>query len=350
MNRIERLASRLDDPLLVTGLVNVRYLTGLQSSNAASSSSRTGTRPCTPTSATPRLRAEIDGVTFHQTPRASSPALAELLSGRRIAVEASHLSLASAESPARRRRRARARRRGVVEALRAVKEPGELDAMRRAAAISDRGLRGARRASRSSGAPRRSSPGGSSRRGTRRGRRAVVRRRSSPSDENGARPHAQLRDVPIPADTLVVVDAGCSVDGYAPTARGRSSPASRRELREIYDLCLQAQLDALAAVRAGRGGPRRRRGLARRDRGGRAGREVRTRPRPRGRARRARGAEPAPGVGASARGRQRRHGRAGDLPRRGRRRPDRGHGRRHRGRLRAADARSRRSRSVGRLD
>ena len=35
MNRIERLASTLDDPLLVTGLVNVRYLTGLQSSNAA---------------------------------------------------------------------------------------------------------------------------------------------------------------------------------------------------------------------------------------------------------------------------------------------------------------------------
>ena len=35
MNRIERLASRLEEPLLVTGLVNVRYLTGLQSSNAA---------------------------------------------------------------------------------------------------------------------------------------------------------------------------------------------------------------------------------------------------------------------------------------------------------------------------
>ena len=35
MNRIERLAAGLDDPLLVTGLVNVRYLTGLESSNAA---------------------------------------------------------------------------------------------------------------------------------------------------------------------------------------------------------------------------------------------------------------------------------------------------------------------------
>ena len=35
MNRIERLAGRLDEPLLVTNLVNVRYLTGLASSNAA---------------------------------------------------------------------------------------------------------------------------------------------------------------------------------------------------------------------------------------------------------------------------------------------------------------------------
>ena len=35
MNRIERLASSLEEPLLVTGLVNVRYLTRLQSSNAA---------------------------------------------------------------------------------------------------------------------------------------------------------------------------------------------------------------------------------------------------------------------------------------------------------------------------
>ena len=44
--------------------------------------------------------------------------------------------------------------------------------------------------------------------------------------ENGARPHAKLRDVPIPEGTLVVVDAGCSVDGYAPTAPAPSSPAS----------------------------------------------------------------------------------------------------------------------------
>ena len=35
MSRVERLAALLDEPLLVTGGANVRYLTGLSSSNAA---------------------------------------------------------------------------------------------------------------------------------------------------------------------------------------------------------------------------------------------------------------------------------------------------------------------------
>ena len=58
MNRIERLAARLDEPLLVTGLVNVRYLTGLESSNAARPRRpRRATRRSTRTSATRRRRA-----------------------------------------------------------------------------------------------------------------------------------------------------------------------------------------------------------------------------------------------------------------------------------------------------
>jgi Xaa-Pro aminopeptidase len=70
--------------------------------------------------------------------------------------------------------------------------------------------------------------------------------------ENGARPHAKLRDVPIPEGTLVVVDAGCSVDGYASDCTRTfftGQPDGR--LREIYDLCLQAQLDGLAAIHPG---------------------------------------------------------------------------------------------------
>ena len=90
--------------------------------------------------------------------------------------------------------------------------------------------------------------------------------------ENGARPHAKLRDVPIPEGTLVVVDAGCSVDGYASDCTRTfftGQPDGR--LREIYDLCLQAQIDGLAAIHPGADRTGRRRGFARGDRSSRDG-------------------------------------------------------------------------------
>lgn len=248
MNRIERLAERLDDPLLVTGLVNVRYLTGLDSSNAALLVEPGGDATLYTDFRYAEAASDVDGVTFHQTPRYVIAALAELLSRRRIAVEAPHLSLAFAEqlrsggvdvvSSA-----------GLVEGLRAVKEPAELDALRRAAAISDRVY-------------------------DELARQPFVGRTESEMawwleqawheagadgpafdaivafGENGARPHAKLRDEPIPEGTLVIVDAGCTVDGYrSDCTRTFFTGEPEGRLRELYDLCLRAQLDALAVVR-----------------------------------------------------------------------------------------------------
>jgi Xaa-Pro aminopeptidase len=253
MNRLERLASRLEERLLVTGLVNVRYLTGLASSNAAVLVDPSGDATLYTDFRYAEAASEIDGVTFRQTPRLVITALGELLSGKRIGVEAAHLSLASAEV---------LRAGGVdlvstsgqVEALRAVKEPGELDAMRRAGAISDQvyeklaeqpfvGRTEAElawwleRAWHDAGADGPSFA-------------AIVA-----FGENGARPHAKLRDVPIPEGTLVVVDAGCAVDGYcSDCTRTFFTGEPDGRLRELYDLCLQAQLDGLAAVRPGAAG------------------------------------------------------------------------------------------------
>ncbi len=69
---------------------------------------------------------------------------------------------------------------------------------------------------------------------------------------HGALPHATPRDVPIPADTLVVVDWGAQKDGYASdctrtVATGDVDPRDR----EVYDVVLRAQLEALAAVGPG---------------------------------------------------------------------------------------------------
>ena len=253
MNRIERLAARLDDPLLVTGLVNVRYLTGLQSSNAAVLVEPAGDATLYTDFRYSEAARAIAGVRFEQTPRYVIRALAELLAGRRIAVEAAHVSLASAD-------RLRAggvelvSTTGLVEALRAVKEPGELDALRRAAAISDRVYDELSRqpfvgrtetelawwleqAWHEAGAD---GPAFD----------AIVA-----FGENGARPHARLRNEPIPAGTLVVIDAGCTVDGYhSDCTRTFFTGDPEGRLRELYDLCLQGQLDALDAVKPGASG------------------------------------------------------------------------------------------------
>ena len=69
---------------------------------------------------------------------------------------------------------------------------------------------------------------------------------------HSALPHAEPRDVPIPAGTLVTIDWGAQKDGYASdctrtVATGEIDPRDR----EIYAIVLQAQEAALAAVRPG---------------------------------------------------------------------------------------------------
>jgi Xaa-Pro aminopeptidase len=250
MSRVERLAATLADPLLVTGPVNVRYLAGFASSNAALLVDPAGGATLYTDFRYAEAARRVEGVRFEETPRALLAALAERLSGRRIAVEAAHLTLAEAET-LRSGGVELVSTSGAVEALRAVKEPGELELMRRAAAISDRvfaELASERFVGRTETelawwleqAWHEAGADGASFSG-------IVA-----FGENGARPHAKPRDLPVPADTLVVVDAGCTVGGYASDCTRTfftGEPAGR--LRDLYDLCLRAQLDGLAAVRAG---------------------------------------------------------------------------------------------------
>ena len=250
MSRIERLAARLDEPLLVTGLVNVRYLTGFESSNAALLVEPAGEATLYTDFRYAEAASSVDIARFHELPRNLVGALAELLSGRRIAVEASYLPLASADL---------LRAGGVelvsttghVEALRAVKEPSELDALRRAAAISDR-VYAELAQQRVIGRTEKELAWWLEQAWHDAGADGPSFAAIVAFGENGARPHAKLRDEPIPADTLVVVDAGCAVDGYASDCtRTFFTGEPEGRLRELYDLCLEAQLDGLAAVRPG---------------------------------------------------------------------------------------------------
>jgi Xaa-Pro aminopeptidase len=72
------------------------------------------------------------------------------------------------------------------------------------------------------------------------------------SGERGAMPHAVPADVPIPADTLVTVDLGAALEGYvSDCTRTFATGSPSDELLRIYDVCLQAQLAAVQAVRPG---------------------------------------------------------------------------------------------------
>jgi Xaa-Pro aminopeptidase len=249
VSRIGRLAALLDEPLLVTSLVNVRYLTGLSSSNAAVLVEPGGDATLF-TDFRYAQKAQALGVRFEQTARAVIGDLATRLSGRTIWIEAPALTVAGNET-LRAGGVETVPHTGLVERLRAVKEPDELDALRAAAAISD-AVFGALAEEAFSGRTEREL-------GWRIGELFHEHGSSELSfgsivaaAENGASPHADLRDVAIPPNTLVTVDAGCRVDGYpSDCTRTFATGDLPDELARAYEVCLEAQLAGLEAYGPG---------------------------------------------------------------------------------------------------
>jgi len=93
VTRLERLAALLEHPLLVAGppyvlggQANVRYLTGLSSSNSAVLVEPDATATLYADFRYAARGREVDGVTFVETARSLLPSIAELLAGRRIAL------------------------------------------------------------------------------------------------------------------------------------------------------------------------------------------------------------------------------------------------------------------------
>jgi Xaa-Pro aminopeptidase len=187
-----------------------------------------------------------------QTRRDLFGELAELLAGQRVAVESQHLAYADA---------ARLQASGVelvptfglVETLRAVKDEPEVEAIRRAAAISD-GVFAALAEERFTGRTERELSWWIERELRECGAEALAFPVAVAAGRHGARPHAEPRDDPVPEGTLVIVDAGCRVDGYcSDCTRTFATGDLPEQLAEAYDLCLRAQLDALAAIGPGVG-------------------------------------------------------------------------------------------------
>jgi Xaa-Pro aminopeptidase len=246
--RIDRLREWLEEPLLVTSGTNVRYLVGFDSSNAALLVEAERVRLFTDFRYIEAARAVAD-VEVVQTRRSVLGELSESLSGR-IAFEAAALSYAQYELLGKHGLEL-VPHEGTVERLRAVKDETELDAIRRACAITDRVYERLAEVS-FVGRTERAVAWDLTRLFHEEGGDGLAFESIVGSGPTGARPHARAGDRTIGAGELVVIDAGCTIDGYASDyTRTFATGPLDGEAAEAYAVVRAAQEAALGAIHAG---------------------------------------------------------------------------------------------------
>jgi Xaa-Pro aminopeptidase len=246
--RIERLREVLEEPLLVTNPVNILYLFGFKSSNAALLVEQDRARLFTDFRYAEAARA-VEGVEFEETKRALLSDLAGRLSGR-IGFEADFVSYSGYETlcggsiePVPRR--------GVVEGLRAVKDADELAAIRSACEITDR-MFGRLIEEPFLGRTERELAWSIEQLFHDEGAEAVAFDTIVASGPNSARPHGRVTDRHIGRGETVVVDTGCIVGGYASDyTRTFTTGFVEAPIKEAYALVLAAQQAGFDALHAG---------------------------------------------------------------------------------------------------
>ena len=250
--RIERLRRLLEEPLLITNPVNVLYLTGLDSSNAALLVEPDRVRLFTDFRYIEEAQA-VEGVEAVQTKRSLIAWLAENLAGT-FGFEANILPSSFADQ-LRGGGLELVARQGLVEQLRAVKDEAELDSFRRACAITDRVFERLVAEVKFVGRPERDVAWDITRLYHEEGAHGEAFEAIVGSGPTGARPHARAGDRVIGVGELVVIDTGANVDGYySDYTRTLATGELDGEMREAYDTVLAAQRAGLDAIRAGANG------------------------------------------------------------------------------------------------
>jgi Xaa-Pro aminopeptidase len=255
----EKLAGAGADVVLITDLINVRYLTGYTGSNGLALVGPSSRAFVTDFRYVEQAAEQVDGA----FDRLRAPQ--DLLQSVEEALPAGELRLGFEEAHLSVREHGRLREllpdrielvavQGLVEELRAVKDPREVAAIRAAAALADAAFE-------------RLVAGGLVGRTER--ELAVelefeMRRQGAerPSFEpivaagpHGALPHASPREVEVRDGDMVVIDWGAQLEGYcSDCTRTVAAGANSERGAEIYRLVLDAQLAGLEAVAPGAGG------------------------------------------------------------------------------------------------
>jgi Xaa-Pro aminopeptidase len=256
MSRADRLAATLTvDLLLVRDPTNLRYLTGYTGSNGLAVVGPGIRRFLTDFRYTDQVASQVtefDRVIGERDLLGDVPRL--LPAGElKLGFEADHVSVAQRDRlrDVLEDRIELVPTRGVVESLRRVKEPGEVDVIRAAARLADEAFTAAVAAG-VVGRTEREVAWALEREIRERGAAALSFPPIVAAAENGARPHAEARDVPIPRDTLLVIDWGAKLDGYcSDCTRTLATGALDDDASAAYSLVERAQLVSLEAVAPG---------------------------------------------------------------------------------------------------
>jgi Xaa-Pro aminopeptidase len=256
VSRADRLAEALEvDALLITDPVNLRYVSGFTGSNGMAVVGRDVRRFITDFRYVEQAAAQVEGFDQEESPPEFNAALEQGWPDGpfRLGFEDQHVSV---------RRHARLRAvlpervelvpaGGAVEDLRAVKDAGEVEKIRAAAALVDEIY----------GVLREQGLAGRTERAVALAIELELRRLGADglsfdpivaSAERGALPHAEPTDAAIPRGTLVTLDIGAKLDGYcSDCTRTWATGELPDDLAAAYELVHRAQAESLAAVRPG---------------------------------------------------------------------------------------------------
>ena len=247
-SRLDRLRASLEEPLLVSTAANIRYLTGFSSSNATLLVEPDRVRLFSDFRYASAAKA-LEGVEFVETNRNLYAGLAELLSGR-IGFEANTVTYAAYEALAAGGLELIPRR-GLVEALRAVKEESELEAIRAAAAVTNEAFERLAQ-ERFTGRTERELAWKMDELFHELGAKGPAFETIVAGGPNGALPHGRPTDRKLEPGETVVVDAGALLDGYcADCTRTFATGPLPERLAEAYAACLQAHEAGVEGVLPG---------------------------------------------------------------------------------------------------